>query len=292
MNITQALARFLTQLEADGRSQLTIGQYRRHVQLLATWAKHEGLSGDLLTFSSDVLARFLCSAEACKGPTGRPKKASSVNVLRASIKGLFGYLHLAGIIRSDPSRLIRRARCGAPPPRGLSEAEQERLMGVLEQGEGVKAERDHVLFGLMLFAGLRIGAALSLDATDVNLERCELRVRITKGDQPRTVLIGPRAVQVLGPHMEQYPIGPLFRGANGDALTARHAQRRFKLWAERAEIREVASTHSLRHSFAMGLYQRTGDLGIVQRALGHRSIASTLVYAQADDERLRDALTH
>ncbi len=42
MNIEDALARFLLQLEADGRSRHTIGQYRRHVRLLAAWYAHVG----------------------------------------------------------------------------------------------------------------------------------------------------------------------------------------------------------------------------------------------------------
>ncbi len=38
MVIVEALDLFLTQLEADGRSPHTIGQYRRHVHLFARWA--------------------------------------------------------------------------------------------------------------------------------------------------------------------------------------------------------------------------------------------------------------
>jgi hypothetical protein len=40
----------------------------------------------------------------------------------------------------------------------------------------------------------------------------------------------------------------------------------------------------------MRIYGKTGDLLITKAALLHRSIASTLVYARADEERLRRAL--
>ena len=50
------------------------------------------------------------------------------------------------------------------------------------------------------------------------------------------------------------------------------------------------STHSLRHTFATELYRRTRDLGLVQAALGHASITSTMVYARVDEERLRAAI--
>jgi integrase/recombinase XerC len=37
--------------------------------------------------------------------------------------------------------------------------------------------------------------------------------------------------------------------------------------------------HSLRHTFAIELYQKTKDLRLVQVALGHRNITNTMIYA-------------
>jgi site-specific recombinase XerD len=50
------------------------------------------------------------------------------------------------------------------------------------------------------------------------------------------------------------------------------------------------SSHSLRHTFATRLYRRTGDLYLVQRALGHRQVTTTEVYARVSDESLRNAV--
>ena len=38
------------------------------------------------------------------------------------------------------------------------------------------------------------------------------------------------------------------------------------------------------------LYERTGDLLLVKEALRHRSIASTLVYARLNSDRVKTAL--
>jgi len=84
--------------------------------------------------------------------------------------------------------------------------------------------------------------------------------------------------------------GPVFVGRDGETLTPRHAQRRFEDWLAKAGIRGRYSPHSLRHTFALGLYERTGDVFVVQAALGHRAIASTLVYARASAERVRAAV--
>jgi integrase/recombinase XerC len=52
------------------------------------------------------------------------------------------------------------------------------------------------------------------------------------------------------------------------------------------------SIHSLRHTFATRLYHKTGDLYLVQRALGHRHITTTEIYARVSDEVLRQAIRH
>ena len=50
----------------------------------------------------------------------------------------------AGYVERNPARLIRRARCGTPPPRGLSDDEQTRLLAALDEAalEGEAGKRD------------------------------------------------------------------------------------------------------------------------------------------------------
>lgn len=51
------------------------------------------------------------------------------------------------------------------------------------------------------------------------------------------------------------------------------------------------SIHSLRHIFATNLYHKTGDLYLVQPALGHRQIGTIEISAGVRDESLRPALS-
>src|SRR5262245_47081756 len=148
MHIEKALERFVLQLEADGRSPHTIDQYKRHVRLLARWH-----TGAVETVTHETLERFLISPEARLRDDGKPKKATAMNSLRSSVRGFFSYLAAAGVLERDPSRLVRRARCSPPPPRTLSEDDQERLLTVLRVVDG---GRDYALFATLLGAGLRI----------------------------------------------------------------------------------------------------------------------------------------
>jgi site-specific recombinase XerD len=281
MKLEDALARYTTQLEADGRSPHTIGQYQRHVGLLGAWLG----SPEIETIAHEDLARFLASANARTRPDGKVKRATSANALRTSLRTFFRYAHEAGYCRANPARLIRRAMCGTAPPRALSDEEQDRLIQALAAGVGPEARRDHALFALMLATGIRLGSALALEARDVDPHRGELALRRTKGDVPTSVPLSRAVCELLREYMDGRGDGPLF------PISARHAQRRLSTWCQRAGIGRRLSPHDLRHSFAIRLYSRTRDLLLVQQALRHRSIASTCVYARCDESRLREVLT-
>jgi site-specific recombinase XerD len=289
MRIEHALDRFLVQLEADGRSIHTINQYRRHVTAFTAWARSNELRGDVDAITHEDAARFLSSKVARTTPTGAAKKATSANALRTSLKVFFGYLHRAGITERDAGRLIRRAITSPGPPKTLTAAEQERLLDALARGTGFEAERDRVLFTLMLRTGIRVGSAVALDVPDVNPDAGEITLRC-KGDRIERVFLGDEIREALRDWIGERSDGPLFATRHGGWLTTRQVARRLGQWVERAGIKRAASPHALRHTFATALYRRTGDVLLVKEALRHRSVASTLVYARVDGERLRRAM--
>ena len=290
MHISAALERFLLQLEADGRSPHTVGQYRRHVSLLAAWLAQEGHSGEVGDVTPDDLAAFLASDTVRETAAGTPRKPGSANALRGSVRAFFRYLVRAETLARDPSRLVRRAICAPPPPRALRPAEEERLLAVLRDAQGPEAERDRVLVELMLRTGIRLSSALALEVEDVDLEEGALLLRRVKGGRVERVLLGPAIREILAEYVTDRQGGPLFPRRDGEGIGARHAQRRFREWRKKAGIQETVTPHSLRHAFAMRLYGRTGDVLLVRRALGHRSISSTLAYAHASEDTLRRAL--
>jgi site-specific recombinase XerD len=286
MKIETALARFLTQLEADGRSPFTIDQYRRQIGHLAGFFG----SRTVEALTHEDIARYLASPSARTKLDGTPKKATSMNVRRSCVRTFFRYVHEAGYTTTNPARLVRRAPCGTAPPRTLSPGEQVRLLKTIASARGPQARRDHMLFHLMLATGIRLGSALALDRAAVDLGRAELRIEHTKGNRPEVVFLG-RAVRA---HLRRYMTGRgpgfLFEGRGRGPLCGRQAQRRLEIWLGEARIGRRVSPHSLRHAFAIDLYRRSGDLFLVKEALRHRSITSTTVYATVGGHRLRQAM--
>lgn len=290
MTLREALELFIVQLEANGRSIHTIGQYERHLQAFDRWLVSEGLPVGIEAMTHEVIARFFGSEAARVRPDGKPKRGTSVNALRTSLRQFFSWCHEAGYLRENPARLLRRAICSPPPPRGLTDDEVDRLLKVLDSRSTFEANRDATLVRVLLGTGIRLHSALALRIEDVDLSARELEIRSAKRDQPDRLPISTDVTQILtewvGPRIE----GVLFPSRSGGRLCTRHVQRRFREAVLRAGIKRPASPHSCRHRFATKLLARTGDLALVQQALLHRSIASTLVYARVDQSRLRAAI--
>lgn len=286
MQVKEALDRYLVQLEADGRSTHTIGQVTRHVRLLAKWIGELEIDA----MHHEDIAKFLASNVVTKRADGGPRKPTSSNAVRSSLRTFFAFVHAAGYMRTNPGRLIRRSRCPPPRPRALPVPDCERLLAALETAMTPSELRDRALFATMLGVGLRVGSAVHLEVRDVDLDAADLRLRRMKNGDEDTVFLPPRIVALLRAYLAGRTTGPLFPASHGGHLTARSVHRRLGLWAERADLGRAVSPHHLRHSFAMAVYAVTHDVLVVGRALCHRSVASTAVYARPSDAAVRAAV--
>jgi integrase/recombinase XerC len=290
MKLRDALAQFDLQMQADGRSPHTRGNYRRHVEAFSAWLAKYGFSDELDRIRTETIAGFLTSPDAIGSAHGGNKTTVSLNAVRTSLRGFFGWLHAAGITSTNSARLVRRAICTPPPPRSLTDIELRRLEDVLIVEQGPVARRDHLLINVLLHSGIRLGSACALNVEDIDLDNQTLHLRSVKGDRPGARVFYGRTLQdhLVGYLANRPRSGPLFRAPQGERLSKRQAGKRVTHWFERAGIE--ATPHSLRHTFATKLLRKTGDLFLVRDALLHRSIASTQIYVSISDDRLRAAL--
>lgn len=284
MKINDARAAFELQLRANSRSPLTLAQYGRHIALLARWMRDERLPDDLAALTHGHIARFFASDLVNVREDGARKRNTTTNACRTGLRQFFGYLHAAGHLGTDPTRLVRRARCAPPPPKPMLEAHAAKLMATITASSDPLAARDGALFGLMLWAGPRVGSVLAARVDD--LEGDELVLERTKGDRPTRVYLPARVRDLLRAYLGARASGWLFPGRHGGPLERRSAAVRLDLWCERAGVPSVG-IHGLRHAFAASVYAVAKDVLVVQTAMHHQSIASSLVYARADAERVR-----
>jgi len=144
--------------------------------------------------------------------------------------------------------------------------------------------RHRALIVLLYRTGLRISEALSLRPKDLNLEIGAITVLRGKGDRLRTVGIDPGA----NPHIEAWlerrrtldppPDAPLFCTLRGGPLNPADVRPMLSRLARRAGIEKRVHPHGFRHTHAYELMMEGIPIPIIQRQLGHASLATTDTY--------------
>lgn len=177
-------------------------------------------------------------------------------------------------------------------PKVLSKEEQARLLAQFNTRYPTP-HRNLCMVRLMLEAGLRVGEVVALKPPHLDMTTCQLVVREGKGAKDRVLWISDDLRDLIGSWLTRRPIGPwLFPTRDGSPVSTRYIREMVKRMARRAGISEVErfSPHALRHTFATDLYAATKNLRLVQKALGHADVSTTMIYTHVVDGELEEAL--
>ena len=177
-------------------------------------------------------------------------------------------------------------------PRVLTDDEAKALIDVfnLRYDAGVK---NRCLVRVMLEAGLRVSEAVSLRPAALEMQSCRLIVKDGKGGKDRVLWISEGLRDLVGQWKELRPASKwLFPTRTGNKTSPRSVRRTVKTYAHKAAIvnADEISPHTLRHTFATRLLRRTGNIRMVQKALGHSDLSTTMLYTHIVDDELEDAM--
>ena len=291
LTIETAVSRFLNHQLAECRSPHTIGAHQRDLKLLV---QHLGADVTISDVSSCDLDRFFLSEPVTHQANGSPKSVTSVNRTRSTIKAFFRWLIESGLINSNPAAVIRIKRNNRKPPVYLTEDEKRTLLKTIRSHKGWHANRDLVIVTLFLHTGIRLSELVNLDIADVNVLEKRITIR-AKGGHIVHRFLNTKVRAVLNRYLKErkkifVESKALFLSQLHCRITTRQVQRRLDKWIAKAGITKRITPHSLRHSFATGLYARTSNILVVQQALGHASIATTQIYSHLLNESFEDAL--
>lgn len=178
-----------------------------------------------------------------------------------------------------------------PGCRPLTDAE---VLVVSQSFGGHYAARDKALFLLGTWTGFRISELLSLRVRDIwqygqIVDVVTVAKRHMKGKpQSRRMAVRAEAQAALRQWIEAMPatwdpMSYVFRSRKGGnrPIQRGHAWQILHDAYVANELQGPLGTHTMRKTFAMRLYRRDHDLALVQRALGHASIASTGKYLES-----------
>jgi integrase/recombinase XerC len=286
MKLPNAIAEYLAALEAEGRSPHTVAAYRRDLDTFTRFAGNM----DLKAITPDLLQRFMAHRSVHVGPCGAKRAKSTVNRYRVSLKALFAFCAARWLVDRNPTAILKCKRHRSLPPAILTEDEIAKVMS--HAFEDRHAARDRALITFMLLTGCRLGETVALNVGDIDLENRSATLRNPKGGDPDRIVLPEKCRSVLALYLDGGAANdrPLFITAKGTRPSTRHVQRIVETRMHEAGITQRVTPHTLRHTFATRLYNRTGDIRLVQQALRHEFITTTQIYAHVDPQRLRAAI--
>ena len=191
--------------------------------------------------------------------------------------------------------------------KGTRPLDNNEIRKVAECFNGTYEVRNRSLFMLGVSTGGRISELLSLTIGDVYQNRAAVtdllydKSIVKGGEVSRAVPVnrdGRDAIHdLVAWHRDRYNTThknrPLFPSRNGQGtqrMSRRTAHNVLKQAYEAAGLNGHLATHSLRKSFAQRLYDRTGDIFVVQEMLGHRNVATTQKYLGVNYASVRQAI--
>jgi site-specific recombinase XerD len=296
------ITRFLENLEVGrGKSRKTIENYHHYLQRFNDFI--EGKSPSDLTLD-DVhkyqmyLNRFGEDEEAKKHGV-RQLSAKTQNYHLIALRAFLKYL-----VKQD-------VECLAPEKIDLKKVEDriidfitreemERLFKAVDLGKKT-GMRDRAMLETLYSTGLRVSELVSLDISQVDLERMEFSIR-GKGGKARIVFLSERCVKWIKLYLTDRqdnwePLFISFGRSRDDEELGLGEKRRITPYTVQAMVRKAArmaglgkkvTPHVIRHSFATELLHNGADIRAVQDMLGHSSITTTQIYTHSTNPRLRD----
>lgn len=181
---------------------------------------------------------------------------------------------------------------GANPARGIKsypENERERFIQSDELPRFFQAlaeeenpdMRDYFLISLL--TGARKSNVLAMRWADVNLDRTEWRIPITKNGTPQTVALAPVAVEILrGREQGGAWVFPGI-GKTGHLVEPKKGWCRVLARAGLSDLR----IHDLRRTLGSWQAKTGASLSIIGKSLNHKTYQATGIYARLDLDPVR-----
>jgi integrase/recombinase XerD len=161
------------------------------------------------------------------------------------------------------------------------------------------AARNRAMLLITYFAGLRVSEVAALKCGDVIGADGTIKTEIhlsreqTKGGQSRTVFVNDRLRKELTAYAKTLEGRshdlPLFRTQKREGFAANTLCQHFH-WLYRHAAVHGASSHSGRRTFITTLASKGVGVRVLAALAGHRSIATTMVYIDANDDMKRAAV--
>lgn len=151
--------------------------------------------------------------------------------------------------------------------------------------------RNHAIFSMFIYAGIRKKELLNLKFTDVDIENLTIFINQGKGSKDRVVPISYTLAQTLKRYLEERKrlnktCSEFFVSLNRNKGFTDSGLKRLVQKIQQASGIKF-TIHKLRHTFATLMLEGGCDIYSLSRMMGHSDIKTTTIYLAASAEHLR-----
>ena len=211
----------------------------------------------------------------------------------AAMKGWFLFMVKEGMVEEDVAGNLKAPKIEKKAPDILR---TEEVVKLLEEpkGSNPKELRDKAMLELLYATGIRVTELISLTTAQLNMQMNY--IICNDGHKDRIIPFGIKARDALLNYLEysrsvmlHNPKSDiLFVNCSGQSMSRQGFWKLIKHYALKAGITADITPHTLRHSFAAHLVENGADLKSVQEMMGHSDISTTQIYANLNQNKLRD----
>ena len=153
-------------------------------------------------------------------------------------------------------------------------------------------QRDLAIATLLLGTGIRVSECVGLNRKDLDFENCKINL-LRKGHKRQFIAMSDEVIDALKGYLlfrnlmtarDAKDEDALFLSMRKTRMSVQAVENMITKYAELVGTREHITPHKLRKTYGTELYNETGDIYLVARALGHESVNTTKDHYIADDE--------
>ena len=176
-------------------------------------------------------------------------------------------------------------------PSVLTASEKQALLAQPNQ-KAPTGYRNYLMLLYFLNLGLRVSEVINLKADHIDWSTGRISIIASKNDKDRVLWLQDKLLELTKRWLKHRPADSdfLFCTLKGGKLMDRYIRAFVSRYAKKGGIKKRVHPHILRHTFATDLLREEKDVRLVQKALGHASIATTMIYTHIVDDRLEHAL--
>lgn len=224
----------------------------------------------------------------------KEKKANAtISRTMASLRAFFQFLKEQGQVTENPVQGLEKPAVKKKLPEILSLKNVELLLEQpsLTEPKGI---RDKAMLEVLYATGIRVTELVTLKKSDVSLSF--EYITCNTHEKARVIPLGSKAIEALKRYMDKVRDAMirnpqeeiLFVNCSGRPMTRQGFWKIIKAYAQKANIQEEITPHTLRHSFAYHLIENGADLQSVQEMLGHSDISTTQIYTKINQNKLKE----